>query len=49
MNNNGTGILRISGKSLNDLEYADDLALLPHSFNMLDKIQRLEAVAASVG
>ena len=45
-----TGIHWISGKILEDLEYADDLALLSHSVDdMQEKTQCLETAAASVG
>jgi len=45
----GTGIQWISGKSLEDLEYADDLALLSHSLNQMQvKTKSLEEVAMSV-
>ena len=49
MEGKGTGIQWISGKSLEDLEYADDLALLSHSLNQMQvKTKSLEEVAMSV-
>jgi len=49
MDGKGTGIHWISGRSLEDLEYADDLALMSHSFNHIqEKTRYLEEVAATV-
>jgi len=46
----GTGIQWTSEKNLEDLEFADDLALLSHSVNdMQVKTQDLEASAALMG
>jgi len=50
MDGKGTGIQWTSGKNLENLEFADDLALLSHSVNdMQVKTQNLEASAALVG
>jgi len=47
MDSQRTDIQWISGKILEDLEYADDLALISHSFNhMQEKSQRLETVTS---
>ena len=49
MDGKSTGIHRISGRSLKDLEYADDLALLSHSFGHIqEKTRCLEETAATV-
>jgi len=46
MDGKGTGIHWISGKSLEDLEYVDDLALMSHSF---DHIQEKNAMFGRSG
>jgi len=46
----GTRIHWISRKTLEDLEYADDLALLYHSFDHIqEKTRCLEEVTATIG
>jgi len=50
MDGKGTGIHWVSGRSLEDLQYAHDLALLSHSFyHIQGKTECLEEMAATVG
>jgi len=50
MDGKGTGIHWISGRSLEDLEFAHDLAMLYHFFDHIQQKTRcLEEVAATVG
>jgi len=49
MDGKGTGIYWISRRSLEDLEYADDLILLSHSFDHIqEKMRCLKKMAAAV-